>query len=171
MLKNQAIAVEPLLETLAADLRAFLVEHERIDSPVIIGIHTGGIWLAERLHAELRPGTPLGTLNISFYRDDFSRTGLHPQVGPSNIPTPLDNRHVVLVDDVLHTGRTIRAALNEMLDYGRAASVTLVILVDRGGRELPICADVRGKIMRLAQGQNIKLHGPAPMELRLSEKS
>ena len=149
-MKNRIVPVEPLLETLAADLKAFLTKHGRTDSPVIIGIHTGGIWVAERLHAELRPETPLGTLNISFYRDDFSRIGLHPQVGPSNIPMPLDDRHVVLVDDVLHTGRTVRAALNEMFDYGRAASVTLAILIDRGDRELPICADVRGKTMKLA---------------------
>ena len=171
MLKSQVIPVEPLLKTLATDLKAFLIAHGRTDSPVIMGIRTGGLWVAEKLHAELQPGTPLGTLNINFYRDDFSRIGLHPQVGPSNIPIPLDNRHVVLVDDVLHTGRTIRAALNEMFDYGRAASVTLVILIDREDRELPICADVRGKTMQLAHGQNIKLHGPDPMELRVSGES
>ena len=170
MMKTRTIPAKPLLETLAGNLKTFLDERHRTDSPIFIGIHTGGVWIAEKLHAELRPGTRLGTLNINFYRDDFSRIGLHPQVGASDIPEPLDDRHVVLVDDVLHTGRTIRAALNEMFDYGRAASVTLAILIDRQERELPICADVRGEIMKLEKRQNIKLHGPEPMELKITEK-
>lgn len=168
MMENQVIPAEPLLEKLDMDLQAFLPKKNRDASPVIIGIHTGGAWLAKRLHARLQPGTPLGALNINFYRDDFTRIGLHPQIGPSDIPVPLDNRHVILVDDVLHTGRTIRAALNEVFDYGRPASVTLAILIDRQDRELPICTDVRGKVMKLNENQNIKLHGPEPLELRLA---
>lgn len=107
----------------------------------LVGIHSGGAWLAQRLHRDLQLGTALGSLNISFYRDDFDRIGLHPQVEPSDIGFDVADRHLVLVDDVLYTGRTIRAAMNELFDYGRPASIKLVVLIDRGERELPICAD------------------------------
>ena len=168
MAENKAIEVEPLLETLAERLRAFLNETHRTDSPIIIGIRSGGVWIADRLNAALKLKNPPGTLNINFYRDDFSRIGLHPQVGPSDIKTPIDDCHVILVDDVLHTGRTIRAALNEVFDYGRPASVTLAVLIDRGGRELPICADVCGDIVPLKEEQNIKLKGPEPLQLKIT---
>ena len=168
MSRNETIKVEPLLARLTENLRGFLIENHRIDAPVIIGIRTGGAWVAEKLHAALNPGTAPGSLNINFYRDDFSRIGLHPRVGPSDIRTPVNDRHVVLVDDVLHTGRTIRAALNEIFDYGRPASVTLAILVDRKGRELPIRADARGEMMDLEDGRNVKLHGPEPLRLEIT---
>ena len=106
----------------------------------LVGIHSGGAWLAERLHADLKlPGRP-GALNISFYRDDFDRIGLHHQVLPSDIPFDVNGKHLILVDDVLYTGRTIRGAMNELFDYGRPASIQLAVLVDRGGRELPVAA-------------------------------
>ncbi len=109
-----------------------------------MGIYTGGVWIAQRLHQLLRLECPLGTLDISFYRDDFTRVGMNPQVKPSLLPVSIEDRHVILVDDILNTGRTIRAALNELFDYGRPASILLAVLVDRGGRELPIQADVVG---------------------------
>ncbi|HET9122697.1 MAG TPA: bifunctional pyr operon transcriptional regulator/uracil phosphoribosyltransferase PyrR, partial [Acidiferrobacteraceae bacterium] len=113
----------------------------------------------------------MGSLDISFYRDDFTQVGMHPEVKASHLPVPLDGRHVILVDDVLHTGRTIRAALNELFDYGRPASVILAVLVDRDGRELPIQADVRGRHISLPPGQHIKLIcGDAPL-LRIAEQS
>jgi pyrimidine operon attenuation protein/uracil phosphoribosyltransferase len=99
----------------------------------------------------------LGTLNIAYYRDDFTRIGMHPQVTPSDLPFSVDDRHLLLVDDVLHSGRTIRAALNEIFDYGRPASVTLAVLIERTGRELPIQADVIGESMNLEKKQHIKL--------------
>jgi pyrimidine operon attenuation protein/uracil phosphoribosyltransferase len=107
----------------------------------LVGIHSGGAWLAQQLHQDLQLPGALGTLNVSFYRDDFDRIGLHPQVEPSAIPFEVANRHIVVVDDVLYTGRTIRAAMNELFDYGRAASIKLVVLIDRAQHELPICAD------------------------------
>lgn len=107
----------------------------------LVGIHSGGAWLAHRLHQELGLPAPMGTLDISFYRDDFDRIGLHSQVLPSDIPFSVAGRHLILVDDVLYTGRTIRAAMNELFDYGRPASIRLVVLIDRGGRQLPVCAD------------------------------
>ncbi len=123
----------------------------------IVGIHTGGAWVAERLHALLGGKQPLGVLDISFYRDDFSRIGLHPQVKPSNLPFELEGGTILLVDDVLHSGRTVRAAMNELFDYGRPASIRLAVLVDRGGRELPIRPDFVGLTVDIPDHQNVNL--------------
>ncbi len=157
-------AIEPTLDGMAEALAARLRGHG-VENPLMVGIHTGGVWVAQRLHGLLGIEAPLGTLDISFYRDDFSRIGLHPQVRPSDLPFELDDRHLILVDDVLHTGRTIRAALNELFDYGRPASVTLAVLVDRGGRELPIQPDVTGMTVELRPGEQVKLTGPDPLTL------
>ena len=159
-----AQAIEPALNEMAEELVA-LLRARGIDDPLLVGIHTGGAWVAQRLHDLLGIEAPLGTLDIGFYRDDFSRIGLHPQVRPSDLPFELDDRHVVLVDDVLHTGRTIRAALNELFDYGRPASVTLAVLVDRSGRELPIQPDVTGLRIDPEPGEHVKLTGPEPLTL------
>jgi pyrimidine operon attenuation protein/uracil phosphoribosyltransferase len=156
--------LDTLLAGMAERLQAYLREQGR-HPPLMVGIHTGGAWLAERLHKLLALPDPLGVLNITFYRDDFSRIGLHPQVRPSELPCAVDDRHIVLVDDVLHTGRTVRAALNELFDYGRPASVSLAVLIERGGRELPIQADVAGCRLELLASQNIKLSGPDPLAL------
>ena len=123
----------------------------------IIGICTGGVWVAERLHKALGIQVPLGTLDVSFYRDDFDKIGLHRNVKTSDIPFDVEGRHLILVDDVLYTGRTIRAALNVMFDYGRPASVQLAALLNRGGRELPIAADFLGGEIALAVSQSIEL--------------
>ena len=112
--------------------------------PYILGIHSGGDWVAERLHQALGLSTPRGSLDISFYRDDFSQRGLRPGIKKSQVPFELGGRRILLVDDVLYTGRTTRAALNEIFDYGRPAEIRLAVLVDRGGRELPITADFVG---------------------------
>lgn len=157
-------AVKALTDGLAEGIVRTLAEQARRD-PVMVGIRTGGVWLAESLHAMLGLTAPLGTLNINFYRDDFTRIGMHPRVTPSNVPFEVQDRHIVLIDDVLHTGRTIRAALNEIFDYGRPASVTLGVLVERSGRELPIQADVAGQRLDLSAEQHVKLMGPDPLEL------
>ncbi len=156
--------VDELLERMAHDLRRRLSQGN-IKAPLMIGVHTGGVWVATRLHQLLGLSTALGELNIAFYRDDFSRIGMHPTVTPSKLPFPVEDRHVVLVDDVLFTGRTVRAALNEVFDYGRPASVHLAVLVERSGRELPIQADVVGHHMELNQGEHVKLTGPEPLAL------
>jgi pyrimidine operon attenuation protein/uracil phosphoribosyltransferase len=124
---------------------------------LIVGIHTGGVWVAERLHVLLGCRQPLGTLDISFYRDDFSRVGLHPQVKPSSLPFDLEGRDILLVDDVMYTGRTVRAAMNELFDYGRPASIRLAVLIDRGGHELPIRPDFAGFTLAVPGHQNINL--------------
>ncbi|MFP5344840.1 MAG: bifunctional pyr operon transcriptional regulator/uracil phosphoribosyltransferase PyrR [Gammaproteobacteria bacterium] len=161
--------VSDLIETMARELRE-LIERQALPDPLMIGIHTGGVWVAEKLHRLLRLPEPLGVLDISFYRDDFTRLGLHPVVKPSRLPFNVEERHIILVDDVLYTGRTIRAALNEIGDYGRPASVTLAVLVDRGGRELPIEARVAGARMELRGDEYVKLSGPEPLTLTVQRK-
>jgi pyrimidine operon attenuation protein/uracil phosphoribosyltransferase len=160
----QATEIEKLLKTMADRLQQFVP-----DDALMVGIQTGGVWIASSLHKLMGLKSPLGQLNIAFYRDDFSRIGLHPQVLPSSLPFAVEDRHIILVDDVLHTGRTIRAALNEIFDYGRPARVTLAVLIDRSGRELPINADVIGKRMSLNPGEHVKLSGPEPLALEIKK--
>jgi pyrimidine operon attenuation protein/uracil phosphoribosyltransferase len=133
----------------------------------LIGIHTGGAWVAERLHQALKLQTPLATLDVSFYRDDYQARGLHRDVKRSDIPFEVEGRDLVLVDDVLYTGRTIRAALHEIFDYGRPASVKLAVLVDRDGRQLPIAAQFAGGTLALKTGQNVGLKRDAGGRLSL----
>ena len=154
--QNKDLDTTALLDSLSSELRN-LLKTRNIDEAVMIGIHSGGLWVAEELHKNLNIKQPLGALNITFYRDDFTRIGMHPQVQPSNLPFNVDDQHIILVDDVLHTGRTIRAALNEIFDYGRPASVILAVLVERGCRELPISADVAALQIDLEKSQHIKL--------------
>ena len=158
--------IEILIDQLADQLKGFLAENKRTE-PVIIGIHTGGIWIADRIKSKLGISTPLGQLNIAFYRDDFSRIGMHPRVRPSNLPFEVEGRHIILVDDVLFTGRTIRAAMNEIFDFGRPASICLAVLIDRSGRELPIQAQAAGKTLKLKPEEHVKLSGPEPLALEI----
>lgn len=158
---------EQLISQLASGLTSHLA-NKGIQDPCFVGIQTGGAWVARDLLKALnRSDEPLGTLNVSFYRDDFSRKGLHPQVRPSQLPFDIENRHLVLIDDVLMSGRTIRAALNELFDYGRPASVTLVCMVDLNARELPIRPDIVGTTLSLPEDQRVKLTGPDPLVLEL----
>ena len=154
---------EQLVSELAAQIKP------QLDSDAaLIGIHTGGVWIAQKLQQQLGLATPLGLLDISFYRDDFARIGLHPQVKPSNIPFDVEGRRIILVDDVLYTGRTVRAAMNELFDYGRPASIDLAVLIDRGGRELPVFARYSGGTLELADNQNIELKKDKEGRLSLS---
>jgi pyrimidine operon attenuation protein/uracil phosphoribosyltransferase len=150
-----------------ADVLAETLRTRDITQPAVIGIHTGGTWIARLLHERLALPDPFGLLDISFYRDDFTQIGVNPQVRPSQIPFDVDDRDIVLVDDVLHTGRTIRAAMNEIFDYGRPASITLVTLIERSGRELPIQPDVIGLSPPLGPNDHLKLNGPDPLTLEL----
>jgi len=144
-------------------------DNTKVEDTLMVGIHTGGVWVAEKLHAQLGITQTLSKLDISFYRDDFSRIGMNPQVKPSQLPTSVDDSHIILVDDILHTGRTIRAALNEIFDYGRPASVTLVVLGERSGRELPIQADIVGQHLSVGEHEHVKLSGPEPLRLEVVE--
>ena len=123
----------------------------------MIGIATGGAWLAERLHGELGLHLPMGVLDASFYRDDFNQKGLKSQVKPSRVPFDVQGRHILLVDDVLYTGRTVRAALDALMDFGRPRSVQLAVLIDRGHRELPIRADYVGKNLPTAVTEAVQV--------------
>lgn len=161
--------VDTLIQTMADRLGALMRERERTDNQAMVGIHTGGVWVAERLHELLAIEEPLGSLDISFYRDDFTRIGMNPQVRPSDLPFSVDDRHIILVDDVLHTGRTIRAAMNELFDWGRPASITLAVLIERSGRELPIEADVIGRQLPLGKNEHVKLEGPDELVLEVTE--
>jgi pyrimidine operon attenuation protein / uracil phosphoribosyltransferase len=143
---------EKLLATLVEKLRA------RANADLgIIGIRTGGVWVAEHLHQALGLTLPMGTIDVSFYRDDYGRVGLHPGVKPSDIPFKVENRNLLLVDDVLYTGRTVRAAINEIFDYGRPGTLWLAALVDRGGRQLPIAADAVGAVLDIPANQRVEL--------------
>ncbi len=133
----------PDAEALVTSLAA-MIEADMAPDTVLVGIHTGGVWLAERLQQLLGVNTPLGTLDITFYRDDFDERGLHRDAKRSAIPFEVAGKDIILVDDVLYTGRTIRAAMNELFDYGRPARIRLAVLVDRQRRELPIGAQFVG---------------------------
>jgi pyrimidine operon attenuation protein / uracil phosphoribosyltransferase len=128
---------------------------------ILLGIHTRGVPLSQRIAAEIRRmeghDVPLGTLDITLYRDDLSTIAPQPVVKGTHLPGPLEGRVVVLCDDVLFTGRTVRAALNELADYGRPRAVRLAVLVDRGHRELPIQADFVGKKVPTSEGEVIEV--------------
>ena len=162
------IDIEQTLKTMADDIRISLGGKQ----PLLIGIHSGGVWIAKALAEILGSDffdASLGTLNIAYYRDDFTRIGMHQQVMQSDLPFAVDDRQLLLVDDVLHSGRTVRAALNEIFDYGRPAAVTLAVLIERDGRELPIQADIVGQTIELNQNQQIKLTNDDALKLELKE--
>lgn len=149
--------------TLQLDAEALYAEFKRgvqgllQPGSVLVGIWTGGAWLAERLQRDLAPGEPAGVISSTLHRDDFHARGLAAGTGPTQLPFAIDGRHIVLVDDVLYTGRTIRAVVNELFDFGRPASVTLAVLVDRGGRELPIGAAFSAARITLPPAQRLSL--------------
>ena len=145
---------EALYRVLEAQVRSGLAGADKV---AIVGIYSGGAWLAERLAAALQLESRLGFLDASFYRDDYASKGLRPDVRPSQIPFDVDGATILLVDDVLYTGRTTRAAINELFDYGRPAKIMLAALLDRGGRELPIAADFVAETVTLAASASLVL--------------
>lgn len=160
------LKVPDLLDNLEIELKRIVSERKLID-PLMIGIRTGGVWIAEHMHQRLGIKEPLGLLDISFYRDDFSQIGVNPNVKPSQLPLHIENRDIILIDDVFCTGRTIRAALNEIFDYGRPRQVVLAVLIERDGRQIPLCPDCAGTRIRLNAEQRIKLTGPEPLAIHL----
>ncbi|MGH8853180.1 MAG: bifunctional pyr operon transcriptional regulator/uracil phosphoribosyltransferase PyrR [Telluria sp.] len=162
---NLAYDAEALYRELLVQVRAGL---DGVPDAAIIGIHSGGAWLAERLARDLDLLDRFGTIDVSFYRDDYARKGLHPDVKPTHIRFAVDGATVVLVDDVLQTGRTVRAAINVLFDYGRPSCIRLAALADRGGRELPVAADYVGTRAALAPHQSLSLHRGDAGELSLT---
>lgn len=150
----------PSAEQLYSQLKAGvqeLMQTKPADKVFLVGIYSGGAWIVERLQKDLALTNPVGFLNTSFYRDDFNKIGLHKQKQPTQIPFEVDDAHIIVVDDILYTGRTIRATMNELFDYGRPASISLAVLIDRGGHQLPIAADVVGGEIPLPKGTNFVL--------------
>jgi len=137
----------------------------------MVGLYTGGAWLAERLHKELQIEKPLGLMDIAFYRDDYAARGLKHDPKRTKIPFDVNGSELLLVDDVLYSGRTVRAAMNELFDYGRPASISLVVLVDRGGRQLPICAQHVGAKIEVPAGMRLALKRPDGGKLVLALES
>ena len=133
-----------------------------------VGIYSGGAWLADRLAQAIPGDHPVGYIDVSFYRDDFDQSGLKPAVRPSQIAFDVAGSHILLVDDVLNTGRTVRAAMNEIFDYGRPAKVDLAVLIDRGGRELPVAASIVGATIELPHDVAVVLVRDDEGELHLT---
>lgn len=165
-MSNQNLNVDKLIQTLANAIKA-----KEIHQPLMIGIHTGGVWIANALHQALALDEPLGTIDISFYRDDFTQIGLNPEVKASDLPVDIDGRNLILVDDVLHSGRTTRAAMNVLFDYGRPASLSLAVLLERTGIELPIKANFVGQSLALSDQQHVKISGPEPLTINILENT
>lgn len=156
---------EALCTQLAGELRPVIGPRT-----AMIGLYTGGVWLAERLHATLGIEAPLGTMDIAFYRDDYHQQGLQRDPKRTRIPFDVGGRDLLLVDDVLYTGRTVRAAMNELFDYGRPASIALVVLAERDGRELPICAQFCGAHVVVPAGMRLRLQRAEDGQLSLELK-
>jgi pyrimidine operon attenuation protein/uracil phosphoribosyltransferase len=153
---------ESLLPGLVAELKPRITP-----ATAMIGLYTGGAWLAERLHAMLGLKEPLGLMDIAFYRDDYAKQGLKHDPKRTRIPFNVAGRDLLLVDDVLYTGRTVRAAMNELFDYGRPRSIALAVLADRGGRQLPICAQHCGAQVQVPEGMRLRLKRAADGRLSL----
>lgn len=157
----------PDAEAQCAQLAALIRPRLRVDT-MLVGIHSGGAWVARRLRALLDLDSEIGLIDVSFYRDDYGERGLHARVRPSSIPFDVEGRPLILVDDVLYTGRTTRAAINELFDYGRPASIQLAVLADRGRRQLPICADFCPWRVDLEPSQELVLSAGANGHLQWS---
>jgi pyrimidine operon attenuation protein/uracil phosphoribosyltransferase len=166
MMTDNTLEIPVLLNRLEEDLKQLILVRN-IKNPLMIGIHSGGVWIAKQLHQRLNIQEPLGVMDISFYRDDFSQIGMNPSVKPSQLPTHMEGRDIILIDDVFYTGRTSRAALNEIFDYGRPNQVVLAVLIERDGRQVPLRPDCSGGFITLSPGQRIQLTGPTPLGINI----
>ncbi|MES2054144.1 bifunctional pyr operon transcriptional regulator/uracil phosphoribosyltransferase PyrR [Polaromonas sp.] len=153
-MSSLTLDAEALYRELFRSMQQLMATYD--EPPLLVGVASGGAWLAERLHADLKLSGKTGTLSSSMHRDDFAKRGLASS-GQTLLPFDVNGAHLVVVDDVLYTGRTIRAVLNELFDYGRPASVKLVVLVDRGGRELPVQPDLAIARVALPAAQSLAL--------------
>ena len=167
-MSSQLPDAEVLLSKLAESIKPLITP-----KTALVGMHSGGAWLMERLLPALGKDLANGILDVSFYRDDYNQRGLHSETRPSKIPFEVEDRHIILIDDVFYTGRTIRAAMNELFDYGRPASITLAVLVNRGGRELPITPQISAFDINLDAKQNLQLlrHDDGQFYLSLKENA
>ena len=169
MVELEQLNVEEIINSVSMKLSS-LRNEKKIERPGLIGIRRGGVWFGKKISNRCFPGDDFGELNIAYYRDDFRRIGLHPTVEASELPFDIEGRDVILFDDILHTGRTIRAAMNEIFDYGRPNSIALVVLLDRGGRELPISPDISGINMQLSDKYHVKIENNKSLEFKVFER-
>jgi pyrimidine operon attenuation protein / uracil phosphoribosyltransferase len=146
----------PNPETLLSDITA-KIKTQLQPNTAFVGIHSGGVWIMQRILTSLKQEFDFGTLDAALYRDDFAQRGLKSEPKPSNIPFDVQGKHIILIDDIFYTGRTTRAAMNELFDYGRPASITLAVLINRGGAELPIAPQITGASLELMPQQNLQL--------------
>ena len=153
-MSSLTLDAEALYRDLACAMRLLMASYS--EPPQLVGIASGGVWLAERLRHDLMLAGKIGVLSSSMHRDDFAKRGLAAS-SQTQLPFDVNGAHLVVVDDVLYTGRTLRAVINELFDYGRPASVKLVVLVDRGGRELPVQPDVAIARVALPASQSLAL--------------
>ena len=167
----------PNPETLLTDITAKIAAQLNLlpnEDYALVGIHSGGVWLMQRILDSLKQDIPygadipFGTLDAALYRDDYAQRGLKPQSKPSNIAFNVQDRHIVLIDDIFYTGRTTRAAMNELFDYGRPASITLAVLINRGGAQLPISPNIVGAEILLQPQQSLELSQDTKGKLHLS---
>ena len=154
---------EDLLAVITAKIQAQLQPNT-----ALVGIHSGGVWLMQRILKSIQQDIPNGTLDAALYRDDYAQRGLKSEPKPSNIAFDVSDKHLILIDDIFYTGRTTRAAMNELFDYGRPASITLAVLINRGGAELPIVPNIVGADILLKPNQDLQLTQDAGGKLLLS---
>jgi pyrimidine operon attenuation protein/uracil phosphoribosyltransferase len=143
---------EILLSEISAKIQALINK----DS-ALVGIHSGGVWMMNRMLKSIGKDIPHGMLDAALYRDDYAERGLKTDPRPSDISFDVTDKHIILIDDIFYTGRTTRAAMNELFDYGRPASITLAVLINRGGAELPIFPNIIGAEILLKPNQNLQL--------------
>lgn len=159
---------ETLLSNITAKIEAQLNLAPSIEHCAFIGIHSGGVWLMQRILDTLKLNVSYGTLDAALYRDDYAQRGLKAKSKPSNIAFNVQDKHIILIDDIFYTGRTTRAAMNELFDYGRPASITLAVLINRGGAELPISPNIVGAEILLQHDQSLQLSQDTKGKLHLS---
>lgn len=160
----------PNPEILLADITAKIAAQINPNS-ALVGIHSGGVWLMRRVLQTLNSELPFGTLDAALYRDDYAARGLKANLKPSDIVFDVTDKHIILIDDIFYTGRTTRAAMNELFDYGRPASITLAVLINRGGAQLPIAPNITGAEILLQANQNLQLSQDTKGKLHLSLES
>ncbi len=159
---------ETLFSDISAKILAQLANPLFAENSALVGIHSGGAWLMQRILNQLKKDIPFGTLDAALYRDDYSQRGLKAEMQPSNIAFNVQDKHIILIDDIFYTGRTTRAAMNEIFDYGRPASITLAVLINRGGAELPIAPQIVGAEILLKPQQSLQLSQDTKGKLHLS---
>jgi pyrimidine operon attenuation protein / uracil phosphoribosyltransferase len=158
---------ETLLSDISGQIKTHIDAHGAANC-ALVGIHSGGVWLMDRIVKSLKLDIENGTLDAAMYRDDYNQRGLKAEPKPANISFDITDKHIILIDDIFYTGRTTRAAMNELFDYGRPASIILAVLINRGGAELPIAPNIVGANVALKANQSLQLSMDTKNKLHLT---